>query len=664
VIQTRTTQCGSTISAYGSSGAPQSAGTINTAITACTAGQFVLLGTGHFYLNTAIVFNGKANVTLRGGGPNTTFLHWQGSGSGGDAGGNAINVTPVTLNYNDGPHNVCTWSAGYTRGTTVLTVGSCSVGATSSLTVGTGLFLDQLSDSTTDNGEFWVAGGDASFVAISCSSCARNVARTLRGQVFYTTVTAINGSAITIADPLLHPNWASGKTPQMWFAGSGAAQADIVGVGIENLSVDLTNLNITGSNGHQFGVYFGNADQSWIKNTRFIALAPTMGGADDIRAQLRIYQSSHITVRDNYFYGKQGASGNYGWETFGGSNNLIENNIGECNSTPVTDNTAGTVFGYNYILNDCYVNQNWMQPAHYFHSAGNSFVLIEGNDTPGVILDIIHGSAHFITGYRNRWHGWEHGKTTQTVAVHNYGYSRFTNIVGNVLGQSGFHTTYETAAGGSTTNCALSIFALGLGANCADGGTGGNPPNDTLVKTTMLRWGNYDTVNAVNRWENGEVPSGLAQYANPIPPNQNLPASLYLSAQPSWWSAKPYPAIGPDVTGATDEASVGGHVNNIPAKDCFLSLSMDTAYAVSKTVTAGSYAGGLATLTIGAHSFLAGDAMRVTGVSPSAYDGDVLIYSVTGTTVSYGLLANPGAYTSGGTAYSPSVRQFSGCSYQ
>ena len=87
----------------------------------------------------------------------------------------------------------------------------------------------------------------------------------------------------------------------------------------------------------------------------------------------------------------------------------------------------------------------------------------------------------------------------------------------------------------------------------------------------MMRWGNYDTVNAANRFASGEVPSGISPYGNSVPANQTLPASFYLSAKPSWWGIMPWPAIGPDVTGG-NIANVGGHAYKNPAQVCYESV--------------------------------------------------------------------------------------------
>jgi hypothetical protein len=84
-----------------------------------------------------------------------------------------------------------------------------------------------------------------------------------------------------------------------------------------------------------------------------------------------------------------------------------------------------------------------------------------------------------------------------------------------------------------------------------------------------MRWGNYDIVNGASRFVNSEVPSGITNFANPVPLDQTLPASFYLNAKPYWWpAAKPWPAIGPDVISG-NIPNVGGHAYTIPAQDCY-----------------------------------------------------------------------------------------------
>ena len=116
-----------------------------------------------------------------------------------------------------------------------------------------------------------------------------------------------------------------------------------------------------------------------------------------------------------------------------------------------------------------------------------------------------------------------------------------------------------------------------------------------------MRWGNYSIVtqssdtpaNSGIRFVSSEVPSGITNYANPVPANNTLPSSFYMTVQPSWSNGVPWPAIGPDVTGgnvgiclggtnkgayvtnssqcpSSTVSSMGGHINAIPAMNCYL----------------------------------------------------------------------------------------------
>ena len=89
---------------------------------------------------------------------------------------------------------------------------------------------------------------------------------------------------------------------------------------------------------------------------------------------------------------------------------------------------------------------------------------------------------------------------------------------------------------------------------------------DPLIKATLFRWANYDTVTGTVRTLANEVPSGLGQYANPVPANGNLPASLSVRKASWWGTVAPWPAIGPDVSGGPGP---GGQAYNIPARVCY-----------------------------------------------------------------------------------------------
>jgi len=352
--------------------------------------------------------------------------------------------------------------------------------------------------------------------------------------------TAVNGSNVTISSPIYMPNFRSGQSPQAW------TYTPLLNSGIENLSVDGT------SSGGASNIILFNTWQCWIKGVRSI---------NPLHYHATLFEAAHSAVRDSYFFLTQGAATeSYGIQLQVDADTLIENNIFQQITAPVTVNGSshGAVASYNFSINDFFNTQNFMMFAQWLHSAGIGMLLFEGNQGAGFAGDDIHGTHHFVTLFRNYYNGWETGKTTQTNSVYLAAYSRYFNLIGNVLGKSGYHNQYQSIAPNST-NQDTSIYEIGYG---------NGSPNDSLVNSTVMRWGNYDTVNGSVRFVNTEVPSGLSLYSNAVPASQALPASFYLSARPSWWSSLTWPAVGPDVTGG-NIANVGGHVYAIPAQLCY-----------------------------------------------------------------------------------------------
>src|ERR1700734_3856575 len=196
---------------------------------------------------------------------------------------------------------------------------------------------------------------------------------------------------------------------------------------------------------------------------------------------------------------------------------------------------TGVVFGYNFAVNDYYTaGPGWLLPMSNAHAGGVEMILQEGNVGPRFDSDNFHGSHHFVTEFRNRWSGygpkcWASGATYATaefeaclhppMASQLLPYSRFYNYVGNVLGTPGVQTSYE--------NGPAPIYFIGKGRS-DQGVTIQDDPN---VETTLMRWGNYDTVSAASRFAPEEVPSKLtgvqAPFSNPVPASKILPASFY-----------------------------------------------------------------------------------------------------------------------------------------
>jgi hypothetical protein len=526
-IPVRTTIC-ATLSAGAT------AAQINSAIASCPANQVVSLGAGTYSLSSGISFVGRHNVTLRGAGSDLTKLNFVGS-SGCIIQSANVCMAGSSFAGSGNPGTIRDWTAGYAKGTTQITLSNVS-----GLSVGTLLFLDQLDDST-DTGEVFVTD------SLAYSQEGGAPGRTGRHQQQFVKVTAINGSVVTITPGVYMPNWRSARTPQAWSPG---IIGSTVGsrIGLEALSIDAT-----GETSSSSSVEIGNCYECWVKGVKSVRLRS--------RNHVWLWQGVRAEIRDSYFYGSAGTSTAYGVESFMSSDNLIINNIFQLTTGGITTgNAAGSVFAFNYGLDNYYtVSPTWMIKDISNHDAGIGMVLYEGNVVNGFLQDDIHGTQNFVTAFRNHFEGWQTGKNNSTVAVHIYAYNRYTNLIGNVLGRAGYSNTYEVAPPGSNAAQSTSVFSLGFSGSAA--------AHDTLVKLTSLRWGNYDTVTGASRFNASEVPSGLSLYANPVPADHNLPASLFLATRPSWWSnTAPWPAIGPDVAGGPGP---GGHVYDIPAKLCY-----------------------------------------------------------------------------------------------
>ncbi len=122
-----------------------------------------------------------------------------------------------------------------------------------------------------------------------------------------------------------------------------------------------------------------------------------------------------MVVRDSYFFGtKNAVSQSYGVEVFPSSDALIENNIFQHVTAPqmINASCSGCVVAYNFSINDYYVPTNFLSHSVFLHAGGIDNVLIEGNIGAGMYSDLFHGTHHFVTVFRNRYNGWEVGRTS------------------------------------------------------------------------------------------------------------------------------------------------------------------------------------------------------------------------------------------------------------
>jgi len=598
------TQCGSTIAAYTGSGS-----TITSALAACGANHYVLLGPGTFTINSGgITFPTTGHVALRGSGANSTFIVIaSGAGASGcQLGSCLITATSADTTYG-GDATFYGWTAGYSKGSNSLTFSSTTNINTTNPTL---LFLEQCetgytaasptaacTGAATDNSQMFVCSALWTSTGVGCSNNGPGNEEALRGHFEMTYATNIAGSVVTIGDPLIHPDWQSGQTPRVWYA------QPINTVGVENLSIDDSSAATNDI------IQAFNAINFWVSGCRLTNMS---------RWAVELFEVEHSTVQNNYFYHSTGAD-SYGIRQEIGSENLFENNIIVQVFAPIVLDGAssGDVIAYNFIENDNY-QSDFMRGSGFGHDV-NDFELWEGNVGNSYAGgDGNHGTANMATFYRNFVLGWDScangqcGSTTfkdsATGGIYDAYGDRYGNFVANVVGTPGYTTKYVDQTGNFTPAVAFEF---------------GFPnvfPADPLVYSTALMWGNWDVATGTVRFcgnssdtgwsttcaSTSEVPTGAAGYPNSVPTKGDtgigqgaLPASFYLSSKPSWFGSLIWPPIGPDVssgnvgqcsgtlntpgqqagmpatasgqcTGTSLATAYAGHVNANPAMNCYL----------------------------------------------------------------------------------------------
>jgi len=583
-----------TLTANNSTAAAANATAIQNALGSCDATHNVVnIPAGTYYV-AGITYGSQGKQVLRGAGPNsTTLIATSEAGCAGLSHGICmIDGNPAF----DGGSAIlpsgtqqCSWTAGYTKGSTTITLSGCGGAPPLNKTI----ILDQANDMSDTGGVFIC---DATMTGCTTEAgdydgrLIAGVTHSLQQVVYTTAVTSLGSGSysVTITPGVYSNSIRSSQSPGAWWPGF--VQND----GIENMTLDGS--SIPDGTLSMFDCY-----QCWARNMRFLN-----GG----RNHILVMQSAQNVIRDSYFYGAQGsASQSYGIEFEISSAALVENNIFQHTTIPIMfGQGTGHVIDYNFSIYSNYAGSSFQAP-YYGHSGGNQMVLWEGNNFLGVWTDDVHGSTANGTFFRNMLQGWQNGKTDYTFPVALRAFHRVNNLAGNVIGQPGYHNLYESYATSATSGvnggdaASKSIYELGWSDYSGIGVC--NPPVacDPLSRSTLMRWGNYDTVTAGVKWDSTEASPGAVTYASANFTSSyfgslahTLPASLYYASKPSWWpTTKAWPPVGPDVSSgnigicsgtyvgaqatASGQCTSGslssawaGHVNSIPAQDCYLSV--------------------------------------------------------------------------------------------
>jgi hypothetical protein len=514
---------------------------ISAAITACLSNYVVYIPAGTYLVtNTISPLNyqaSKSYYTLRGDGPGTE-LYW----STPNDGGLCIGLGTAYFD-NISPAHVCSIYSGETMGSSNIAVVN-TAGNANTIAVGMLLQIDQLNQDA--------AGGtnETSLVTIyGAEALGAGYDRPTNGSRCISQIVQVTGVSqatnITFQPPLMW-NFNPAYSPQ---AAQMAPSAQYVG--LENFKILLDTNN---NKGYEM-IQMSACCDSWIT-----------GVESSFAKRWHFYNINCLfcTFSGNYIHDSTGytVGSGYGFESSYSTACICENNILSHLWSPlIFDGNTGCVVAYNYCPdNQVFSPANFQGPYIFTHEPHPIMNLFEGNVSPNISFDHIHGSGSDQTVFRNYFAETNPAIIQNIVAVNIDAWNQSNNIVGNVLGESSRSYIYSApvVSGYANYNQNLCIFRLGfpIGGNNNFTGVPTFTPfysntnvYDLRVPSSTTISGNYDYATHSTIW--------VSQYTN-------LPASLCYSNTPDWWPAGyAWPPIGPDLTPMVSMIPAQGRFNAI-----------------------------------------------------------------------------------------------------
>jgi len=547
-IPTNRTQCGATLTPSGGNDLSQ----INAAISACTAGHYVLLGPGTFTISGSgqSINISKSNITIRGSGAGVTTV----TRSDGAVDGSYVPNAAAPIFYVGGggtPSTSYNLASDGADGSFSVVLTSAPAGG---FTAGQIVHVDELSGAsfqTDPNGRGQVLMSDDGKITYMChnptitgDNCGEYslYQRQDRPTQDIKEVASWDAGTMTLTfTSPLHTAYRTSHTAQVAVYASGAF---LTGIGVENLTI---------SRGDKSNITFQDVTYSWVKSVEVTKW---------LNEGVRWIRCFRCELRESYvhtpvYFEPGGASYNISME-WGSSELLIENSISRDADKVLVSRTAGagSVVAYNY-MDDGHIGSSptWQEMGlGASHFVGPHHVLFEGNWAYNGDNDKTHGNSNTHTYFRNLLRG-----TRSSYNDNGQGIARcagvtdstyYMSFVGNVLGASGQMSGFVYESGSSPSQ-GPGIWKMGW--------DDWSPyPHDPLSTSTTIRDGNYDYLTNQVHWH-GLGGSGQGNGLTP-PAASTLPNSLYLSSTPPFFNAGSgytWPWIDP--TGATK-------VYTLPAK--------------------------------------------------------------------------------------------------
>jgi hypothetical protein len=543
-------------------GATDAQPAIQAAVHAATSGQVVYLPPGTYRLNRSIGFGIKKYVTIRGAGPKQTTLQYYGTF------GAAIAVGSSSDYLWSNPNLKITGSPA--KGSTTLYVGD-----TSAL-------------NSYPNGGI----GQICQVSLRNDSDVIGVTGFERLQRQKSRIVAKTTTTVTIF-PALYFDLPQERQPLLAVA---SQQAEFVG--IEDLKVDGAFCSTPSPL-----IDFYQAYACWVKNVHVVKTPNYLVHfADSLQCELR-----YSDLRERQTLGTNGA----GFLMGASSACLIEDNVifRFFPHIQINAGSSGNVFAYNFCEDNAIFGVMGVSILSN-HGPHNSYNLYEGNISSKFQSDGYFGGESATTLYRNWFHGTSDSTDQFGICINLNRFSRYFNVVGNILGRPGHTYLYDNNANG-TNYSERFIYCLGL-PNMGNGGFSGYTPGwadgrrvgagvlsqtGNVVRTSQAMFVSSD----VNRWIHIDDGSGVTSagranritaYVSPTEVTVQDAASYTSTAYTVWPGPGGFQEIDLDVAGTTlRKGNYNYHHNAIPSGE---SLGGDTLpaslYRASKPAWFGTLA--------------------------------------------------------------------------
>jgi PKD repeat protein len=395
------------------------------------------------------------------------------------------------------------WIAGFTMGTTVITLANAS-----DFNVGQIIVLDSLNDTNASVFGNSASGNPYAIYEYTSEADLNNGHDRCQFQV--NRIVGKSGNDLTLEHGL-YKNFDPSLSPQAWRF----AAVPVSNAGVANLVVEGNNADGTLAMDVAYGCTFSNVTVVATSARGYIFLRYAF------RCAVRHCQVLAATTQVD----------SYGIRTRASSGILVENCWGDGLRAPFVPNgCSGSVWAYNFATN-CQTASFYFQAGFLQHGGFPWANLYEGNCMPGAGADNVWGGSSTITWFRNRFTGTDsnpgggHGNL-QAAAIMST--NRFHNVVGNVLGNPSL-TVYQDD-GTTTCHDGRRVYFIGT----YDPGSGCGGLYDPYVLSSMLRAVNWDSSTTTN---GGIVLGGYT--------TNDLRASYYLASKPEWFGDRPWPPFDP-----------------------------------------------------------------------------------------------------------------------